>query len=92
VANGEIVVKSFRLYLGERVYLTGTGWAVALASAATSAAVGIAFAGRLVDTFGPGRLVIGIVTAAGLAVWGVGVIVCHRFGCPVTRRDPPSRF
>jgi hypothetical protein len=85
-------VKSFRLYLGDGVYLTSAGWAVTLASVATTAAVGFTFTCPLMDVFGPGRLVIGIVTTAGVAVWMSGAVACHRLGLPVTRRDPPSRF
>ena len=60
-------MRSFRLYVGERRYLTAAGWLSVLAASAASAAVGYLGAGWLADRIGPGRAMIWSVAGVGLA-------------------------
>lgn len=80
-------MKSFRLYVGERKYLTGAGWAALGLAVGTTCAVGYYGAAPLTDAVGP-NWVSRIVAAAGLVAWGLAMLAFRLVGVPLIGEVP----
>lgn len=84
-------MKSFRLYLGERRYLTAAGWASLLAAVAVIGVVGYFGAAWLADLIGPGEPMLWLVAGCGLATWGACGLVFRALGYPLTALAPADK-
>lgn len=80
-------MKSFRLYLGERKYLTGAGWAALGFAVATTCVVGYYGAAPLTDAVGPGW-VSRIVAGTGVIAWGLALLAFRLVGIPLIAEQP----
>lgn len=79
-------MRSFRLYVGERSYLTASGWAsLALAIVAT-AAVGYFGAKPLNDLIGSDS--IWVAAGCGIGVWLLAQALLRRAGFPLIAQTP----
>ena len=81
-------MKSFRLYVGERHYLTAAGWLSLLLAIVATTFTGYVGAKWLADNLGPGRSMIWIVAAAGLVAWGACWLVFRAAGYPLIAEIP----
>ena len=74
---------SFRLYVGDRKYLTAAGCvSLSLACAVTA---GTAYFGTewLVDRIGPGKPLVWLVVGSGLVAWGASWVAFRAAGVPL---------
>lgn len=83
-------MRSFRLYLGERTYLTPVGWASLLLAVVASIVAGVLWAGWLADRIGAGELLMWVVAGAGLTAWSACLIAFRAAGFPLTARLPEA--
>ena len=81
-------MRSFRLYVGERRYLTRAGWLCLLLALVVTGGVGYLFARPLADAVGPGRGRIAVVAASGVAVWVLGWLAFRAAGFPLIAELP----
>lgn len=87
-------MKSFRLHVGEKKYLTGAGWASLLLAALLTGFIGYAAAIWLADTIGPGWPMIWLVAGSGIVTWGLSWLAFHAAGFPLIADsdDPADRL
>lgn len=81
-------MRSFRLYLGERRYLTTAGWLSLLAAVAAVGVVGFFGAAWLANLVGPGRTMLWLVAGTGLVTWGACGIAFRALGYRLTALVP----
>jgi hypothetical protein len=81
-------MRSFRLYLGERRYLTATEWASLLVAVAVIGAVGYFGAAWLANLIGPGEPMLWLVAGTGLVTWGACWIAFRALGFPLIAEIP----
>ena len=75
-------MKSFRLYVGERKYLTAAGWAALGVAVAVTCLVGYLGAAPLTDALGP-NWVWRVVAGSGLLTWLLALGLFRLAGVPL---------
>lgn len=81
------VVKSFRLYVGEKKYLTAAGWASLTLAVTATGVVGYFGAAPLTDALGP-NWVWRVVAGSGLATWMLAIVLFRLAGFPLIADIP----
>ncbi len=82
-------MRSFRLYVGERSYLTAAGWASLAVAVAATAAIGYFGAAPLTDWVGPDSM--WVVAGCGIGVWLLAGILFRVSGWPLVVQVPETR-
>jgi hypothetical protein len=82
-------VRSFRLYLGERRYLTAAGWLSLVVAIAVTGAIGYFGAAPLTDLVGPDSM--WVVAGCGIGVWLLAGILFRVAGWPLVVQVPETR-
>ena len=75
-------MKSFRLFVGEKKYLTAAGWASLALAVAATCVVGYLGAAPLTDALGS-NWVLRVVAATGLVTWGLAFVLFRWAGFPL---------
>ena len=79
-------MRSFRLYLGERRYLTAVGWASLVVAIAATGAVGYFGAAPLADLVGSDSM--WVVAGCGIGVWLLAQRLLRFAGWPLVVEVP----
>jgi hypothetical protein len=79
-------MRSFRLYVGERSYLTAAGWASLAVAIVATGAIGYFGAAPLTDQVGSDSM--WAVAGCGIGVWLLAQALFRRAGFPLIARTP----
>jgi hypothetical protein len=81
-------MRSFRLYVGERKYLTAAGWASLAVAIAATLVIGYFGAAPLNDWVGTDSM--WVVAGCGIGVWLVAQALLRRAGYPLIAEVPEA--